>query len=1219
MKKHKKDKIITFMSYKHSMLTKAMSCLLVFTFIVSNVNHSYAENSTLRRIRENLAVEEALRAAFSQPGHIVVNGNKLRIVPLTPELMLEKQDDAFRLQDSIAADVVWEKERDVIAVAQGRTDGPIAFNPELKCSFAVLDESEVMVGIAFFSSYDKRDGYVYLETFAVSQELHGSPVASWLLLYSLRQAQKQGFTAASWITREKLDSAEKAGVQGASARAVDFYEKIRAKRDEEKGKNGRIPPKEETGDDRGLAWDIKPGKWHIAYRIDLTQQGLSTLHDRFEGKYKPSSATISTANSARTSTSRTSSLLSYSQLDFTLHAEGYEDLLWKLLGQDDALLKIRREELGWMPFENDKAYERFLEYAELKRYYTGNFEELIDPRILMVGYNGAAAIVLGLVMQHRDNGQYVIFSDTTEIALRREFREAVNDYAFHQESDPRVQMARFEERFPVSDYVLIPSFVSRYPIAADELPDRKKGEVPLLNKVKAIRSKHRSFKEEKEWRETCWSPDSEDALLRTSHRNFPEVKKDESGNVLAKTIQGQTLAKWADEYNVKRVQSQYDDEYLRHLIAWIIELTYAAKYLKQRRLVHCDFGPHNVMIEDGTLRPIVIDFDGVERGDGAEHVVLEALNATLVELIQERILAQNLVYDKEWQWEMMPGFLRDIYGDDTLTEYFVFDEETSQTRYTDARKLRTDLTRYYKRKWQTSPPARTSTVSTNEKFYAKAQEVFGLGGPRSPEDFNPERHRVWEEERWRIVEKFFRSNDISPYAIKTEPLQSTIMVSSTDGCSIDCGFCLADASPKNTTYINAQHLSSFLSSLEEHYENLWPLIYITGGEPTFHMGHFLGLLDEVGGCVAGIATNAWFVTHPGKASDFIKNLGSRLDSLVFGGFLLAHDSEHPDWVNGGRLRKNRDFINAGIKATRNAFAFANVGLACLRGDDPDEEARIIAELLSQLDETYEPEKEKEKKKDTQWIDRYKTYNSLQSTRSIRYRVTPLDFEGKGFLSMGNEGYVPAPYSEEDIKKIESAPSDLWGFTSNISIAADGIVVPFGSLMMNPKPIRLTKISREDALDQLLEKMERDPIAFSCFDKDAFVKLLDLSREFDKINGFDYTDRVIRTPLFLRKEGDDPIESARTSRTKIAYWLFINPERKLYITLRFLQEKAKERAGGDRIEIADGVYHDSTPDRVYEAARAMVDKRSEKPLPIDQSPLKPFDVDSQHNRAVRSAV
>ena len=208
MKKHKKDKIITFMSYKHSMLTKAMSCLLVFTFIVSNVNHSYAENSTLRRIRENLAVEEALRAAFSQPGHIVVNGNKLRIVPLTPELMLEKQDDAFRLQDSIAADVVWEKERDVIAVAQGRTDGPIAFNPELKCSFAVLDESEVMVGIAFFSSYDKRDGYVYLETFAVSQELHGSPVASWLLLYSLRQAQKQGFTAASWITREKLDSAE---------------------------------------------------------------------------------------------------------------------------------------------------------------------------------------------------------------------------------------------------------------------------------------------------------------------------------------------------------------------------------------------------------------------------------------------------------------------------------------------------------------------------------------------------------------------------------------------------------------------------------------------------------------------------------------------------------------------------------------------------------------------------------------------------------------------------------------------------------------------------------------------------------------------------------------------------------------------------------------------------------------------------------------------------
>lgn len=220
---------------------------------------------------------------YTLPEELTVKNKKLRIVPLTPELMIKKADEFFILQNSVAADVVWTKERDVIGVAKGRKDGPIQFAPELNCSFAALDENDAPVAVAIYSSTDKRKGYAYLKTFAVLPEYQGTAVASWILLHSFQEAQKQGFTYASWIAREELDEVEKQHpLQKYSARAIPYYEnKVKAERDEKKGENGRIPPKEETGDDN-VPWEVRPGKWHVAYHKDLSD--LYSLYADFKAK-----------------------------------------------------------------------------------------------------------------------------------------------------------------------------------------------------------------------------------------------------------------------------------------------------------------------------------------------------------------------------------------------------------------------------------------------------------------------------------------------------------------------------------------------------------------------------------------------------------------------------------------------------------------------------------------------------------------------------------------------------------------------------------------------------------------------------------------------------------------------------------------------------------------------------------------------------------------------
>lgn len=67
MKKQKPDKTPSLISYKHSMLTRAVACLLIISFISTNVTYGHDRGDTLRMARENGATEERLREEFGQP------------------------------------------------------------------------------------------------------------------------------------------------------------------------------------------------------------------------------------------------------------------------------------------------------------------------------------------------------------------------------------------------------------------------------------------------------------------------------------------------------------------------------------------------------------------------------------------------------------------------------------------------------------------------------------------------------------------------------------------------------------------------------------------------------------------------------------------------------------------------------------------------------------------------------------------------------------------------------------------------------------------------------------------------------------------------------------------------------------------------------------------------------------------------------------------------
>ena len=155
---------------------------------------------------------------------LVVKGERLKLVPLTRELLLQEAPEFLRLLNLIAADQTFSLQQDVIELA----DDPNRFDPQL--SFAVLNELGKPVAVALsHPKIQKGKAYIpvkpirsiYFSKVAVDPYFQWTAVILWLLHRHDANAVMKGYIDAYWESSLKVIPA-KLGTE----RTDPFYKKI---------------------------------------------------------------------------------------------------------------------------------------------------------------------------------------------------------------------------------------------------------------------------------------------------------------------------------------------------------------------------------------------------------------------------------------------------------------------------------------------------------------------------------------------------------------------------------------------------------------------------------------------------------------------------------------------------------------------------------------------------------------------------------------------------------------------------------------------------------------------------------------------------------------------------------------------------------------------------------------------------------------------------------
>jgi len=161
MKKQKRDRIIAFMSYKHSMLTRVVTCLLIISFTLANVTYGHDRSNTLRMARENRTTKEALKAEFGQPGR------ELQVKTLTKGLAETHIDELVSVGEAAylpTGEPLWGKSEFLADSIEG---GKVVLHNKWRYSQIAFYRGKV---VGYLIVY-QRDDKVIVCRFAVLPEL----------------------------------------------------------------------------------------------------------------------------------------------------------------------------------------------------------------------------------------------------------------------------------------------------------------------------------------------------------------------------------------------------------------------------------------------------------------------------------------------------------------------------------------------------------------------------------------------------------------------------------------------------------------------------------------------------------------------------------------------------------------------------------------------------------------------------------------------------------------------------------------------------------------------------------------------------------------------------------------------------------------------------------------------------------------------------------------
>jgi len=452
-----------------------------------------------------------------------------------------------------------------------------------------------------------------------------------------------------------------------------------------------------------------------------------------------------------------------------------------------------------------------------------------------------------------------------------------------------------------------------------------------------------------------------------------------------------------------------------------------------------------------------------------------------------------------------------------------------------------------------------------QQFYKKGIALFGEGAMMTPEDLNVEFQGQCEELRWSVINSFFKRGALNPDLYQKQQLPTDVIVLATDRCNHRCPFCISNASPEGAIFIDRVNLRAALSQIREK-ASAYPRVLLTGGEPLLHP-EIMAILRENAPFIKGLFTNASFAQTPQTAREMVQEIFKNLEASGTDteqiSFKISLDSFHGDTERSIRCVDNL------IEAIWIFFPTAGVDLSCQRIDQrPNGENPLLFTLFDILAEARIEDGCRMGnimlvgKRDV-LIKRVVSYNKFSfidldkliddpfnAFHSVEVRHYPLIFQNRGFLLLGEQGYTPDSLRPRlDINQIGPyfKPIEL----NTLYIAADGIVGPLDALIDDPKPLRLSTISDVNFADETERHMQFDIFVRLLSEPGGIKRIIELSAEFDK----EFTEKLINTPLFMRDNSiDNPEESLRMSSPQILYWITINPERRLYITLRLLQQE-----------------------------------------------------------------
>lgn len=495
----------------------------------------------------------------------------------------------------------------------------------------------------------------------------------------------------------------------------------------------------------------------------------------------------------------------------------------------------------------------------------------------------------------------------------------------------------------------------------------------------------------------------------------------------------------------------------------------------------------------------------------------------------------------------------------------------------------------------TAPRGPSPDAHFKDRYYNKAITVFGQGVMKDRFDLDESFQGRCEDLRWRLVDEAHTSAALSERAFPDFVFPSLVIVVSTDRCTRNCAFCVTDASPANKLYINKDYLHRALLQIKQPARGVYPRVLFTGGEALIHP-EIEALLSENRDFVTGIFTNADFAAAPGKAEAKVKwlehlinpnNMRSPTNPFEF---KISLDGLHGDG------RRSVEKVYNLICALWAYFPEARIDLSCQRMDQASDGSNP---LLAQLFDRLAPDREAhldipggvilagERNISGRKILGYQTFNFLDTDmmgidpmyqdRSIEVRHYPLIFQNRGFLLYGLPRYVP-----DLIKPFWSAKEENINFTpivqDKICIAPDGTMSVLDAFLDSPRPVRLANISDPDCVKTAEAHLRRDPLVYMLRLKGGLDRIIQLSAEFDAA----FTEKLINTPLFMRDGAiDDRRMSLNMSAPQILYWITLNPERRMYITMRLLQDEAAD----NKHDIISGVLDKGTPPESVRAVTA----------------------------------